>query len=140
MTEALLLSVCGDPLGVVPAGNSLAWRGAGSALRHCLGAHGIKARFRSWEVLWKTLYASPPPIVTSWHDLLGEHTVATLAASVLAGRTKGMRAFASWNARWMKDAHSKNVQAKKGLIENALVAGRPVLLQETHWDAGAAGT
>eukprot|EP00974_Lingulodinium_polyedra_P056491 5433832-Lingulodinium_polyedra.AAC.1 len=39
----------------------------------------------------------------------------------------------SWNARWMVDPLSERTRGKKLEIENALAAGRPVLLQETHW-------
>eukprot|EP00974_Lingulodinium_polyedra_P035970 3451481-Lingulodinium_polyedra.AAC.1 len=33
----------------------------------------------------------------------------------------------------MVDPHSERTRGKKLEVENALAAGRPVLLQETHW-------
>jgi len=48
-----------------------------------------------------------------------------------------MRSLLSWNIRWLKDEKSKNVHAKKAALSSSLLAGAPVLLQETHWDPQA---
>ena len=49
----------------------------------------------------------------------------------------GMRAFASWNARWLVSPNTTRGARKKAAIERRLLEGRVVALQETHWDEAA---
>ena len=86
--------------------------------------------------LWKKLQTASPPVHLTWGALLQgwEHADAGSVRDVILTQAPhaDVRVW-SWNARWLVDLHTLTAATKRRHIEQALMKGNIVCLQETHW-------
>ncbi len=69
----------------------------------------------------------------TWGLLFAAFTVDDLSALLTAVQEHGLPEWCSWKCRHLVDPATASALAKKRLIDQTILRGRVMLLQETHW-------
>ena len=87
---------------------------------------------------WRLIQGNASYRGATWSHLCGDITIDQ--ARGLRERVGGQDRIgvAVWNARWLVDPHTAVARRKRDVINDLLRQKRVVLIQETHWDDGAA--
>ena len=132
LREALGYPVASAP---VPTKRSKTWLWAVKVIEGFARADGVMGgRSAAW--LWQQLHCSMAPRCFSWGELLGawgDTDAEVFRARLLACPSAARLALWSWNVRWMVDLGADRARAKQQRINDALLGGFVVCLQETHW-------
>ena len=138
MTEPSLLEALGSPSleALPPLAASAEW----TACRNCLRAHlralGCHAHLRTPASLWAAAGVPGRP-GRRWPQLAGI-LLAALVTRLKRPLTTSPILLATWNARWLLSPHSGQGTRKRAFIQELLLQGYIVALQETHWTPGIA--
>ena len=116
----------------LPLARSTAWRTARKSLHRALLQAGCTRCPWAPTGLWALLHGGRPVAGRTWGELCAAASVRGVAERLARSPTEAC--VTSWNARWLRDSSSDLGRAKRALIEQWLLAGRVVMLQESHWD------
>ena len=131
---ALHAALGGPPLDcLLPVAGSPAWASVRALIDRVFEEHCITRMVRSPSALWLLLRGRTLPRGATWGDLLDGRTLEHLLGAARADLAPAGLAIASWNVRWAVSPHTPQAAAKREQLRRWLEAGRPVLLQETHW-------
>ena len=133
MAEPSLLEALGSPnLELLPPpAASGEWAARRNRLRAQLAAAGCHAHIRTPAALWAAAGVEGRP-GRRWPQLEGV-LLSTLAGRLNRPLTTSPIQLATWNARWLLSLHSGQGTRKRAFVQNLLLQGTVVALQETHW-------
>ena len=137
---ASLWEACGSPAAdsYLPSSRDRRWLLARRVLRLAIAKYtNHTPNIRSWQALWSVAQGTTPPRSCTWERLCSNVTLANLVAKIKDWK-KADQTPCSWNVRWLVDPNTHIATVKRAIILKALMAGKVVCLQETHWTMEAA--
>ena len=136
MDERTLLEALGSPSleSLPPFATAAEWTMRRNILRTLLLPLGCRAPLRTPAALWAAAVVVARH-GRSWSQLAGL-PLSGLAARMRRATATGPLQLATWNARWLTTPHTEQGTRKRAFINEMLMQGAIVALQETHWKPG----